>query len=493
MAAEDNEQNELIRIRKNNLRSLEEEGFEPFDEVKSEITHKAEQINESFSELEGSQVALAGRIMAVRQHGKACFMDLKDASGQIQLFYSLKNIGDKTYEIITEKIDIGDFLNVRGEVFKTRRGEISVNVEEVKPIGKSLRPLPEKWHGLKDVDLRYRQRYIDLLVNPEVKERFVKRSQIINRIRTFLDQRDFVEVETPVLTPVAGGANARPFITHHNTLDTDFYLKIAHELYLKRLVVGGFEKVYEIGKIFRNEGISTRHNPEFTMIELYEAYADYEDMIELTEQMVADIADNVLGSKEVEYEGNIIDLNPPWDRLSMVEAVKKHTGLDFSNINSVDEAYREAEKMGLEPDENLKKGHILNLVFEEKVESNLIQPTIIYDYPVEISPLAKRKKDDRRFTYRFELFMGAEEIANAFSELNDPRDQKERFKKQIEEREAGNEEAHMMDEDFIRALEYGLPPTGGLGIGIDRLVMVLTGSPSIREVIFFPQMRSESE
>lgn len=487
----DKELNEIMLIRRQKLDELREIGINPFGE-RYERTHYTNQIIENFEKLEGQKVSIAGRIMSKRGHGKASFADIQDGKGKIQIYVKVDNIGKKNYEIY-RKLDIGDIIGVKGEVFKTRMGEISISVESFVLLSKSLRPLPEKWHGLKDVELRYRQRYVDLIINPDVRKTFIIRSKIIQAMRRYLDERGFLEVETPIMTPLAGGAAARPFITHHNALDIDLYLRIATELYLKRLIVGGFEKVYEIGKDFRNEGISIKHNPEFTMMELYEAYADYNDMMELTENMISYIAREVLGTTKITYQGQEIDLTPPWTRMTMVEAVKKYTGIDFDNIKSDQEAREIAKGLGLEVEESDTKGTILNLVFEEKVEGNLIQPTFILDYPIEISPLAKKKEENPNLTYRFEAFITAREMANAFSELNDPIDQKERFLQQLKQREAGDEEAHVFDEDFITALEYGMPPTGGLGIGVDRLVMLLTDSYSIRDVILFPTMKPKSQ
>lgn len=481
--------NELMRVRREKLNEMREKGIEPYG-GRFERTHMARYIVDNFSELENKPVVIAGRIMSKRGMGKASFGHIQDATGQIQIYVRLNDVGPEAYELFG-KLDIGDIIGVRGNVFKTRMGEITVSAEEFKVLAKSLRPLPEKWHGLRDVELRYRQRYVDLIVNPEVKEVFETRSKIVRAIRNFLDRRGFLEVETPMMQIIAGGAAARPFITHHNALDIDLYLRIAPELYLKRLLVGGFEKVYEINRNFRNEGISTKHNPEFTMLELYQAYADYNDMMDLTEELISTVASEVLGTTKIEYQGAEIDLSPPWTRIPMLEAVKLHSGLDFHVIKTAEEARSAVKqaKIELELEPSDSWGAILNKVFEEVVEPKLIQPTFVMDYPVEISPLAKRKVDDPDLTYRFELFIYGREMANAFSELNDPIDQKGRFLKQVEKRRAGDEEAHMMDEDYINALEYGMPPAGGLGIGIDRLVMLLTNSASIRDVILFPLMK----
>jgi len=432
-------------------------------------------------------------MLSKRGHGKASFVDILDTKGKIQIYIKIDEVGEEKYQEFKEYYDIGDIIGVKGEVFKTHKGEISIKAKEIEMLTKCLRPLPEKWHGLKDVDTRYRKRYLDLIVNPQVRDTFIKRSLIIRSIRKFLDDRGFLEVETPVLSPIAGGAAARPFITHHNALDIDLYLRIATELHLKRLIVGGFDKVYELGRVFRNEGISIKHNPEFTTIEIYQAYADYKDMMDLTEELITTVAKEVLGTLKITYQGQEIDLTPPWQRLTMVEAIKKYVGVDFKNVTSLDEARKIAKDLGIEVEENWQVGHIINEVFEKKVEDFLVQPTFIMDYPVEVSPLAKRKKDNPQFTERFELVITCRESANAFSELNDPFDQKERFLEQLKERQRGNQEAHMMDEDFIEALEYGMPPTGGLGIGIDRLVMLLTDSYSIRDVLLFPTMRPKDQ
>ena len=484
----DSELNELMKSRRQKLDNLVSQGLNAFGQ-KFERTHNAAEIRDNFDQLEGQEVTVAGRVMATRGHGKAGFAQIQDMSGQIQIYGRVNDLGDQ-YELFST-LDIGDIVGVRGDVFRTRTEEITVAVKDLQLLCKSLRPLPEKWHGLKDVELRYRQRYVDLIVNPEVKEVFILRSRIIKAIRDFLDSKDFLEVETPTMHTIAGGAAARPFITHHNALDMDLYLRIALELHLKRLLVGGFEKVYEIGRIFRNEGISTKHNPEFTMLELYQSYADYTVMMQLVEQMVAYLADTVLGSREITYQGQKIDLTPPWTRLTMLEAIEKYVGIDFSAVEDTDqEALGQiAGQFDIKTEGPINKGNLINEVFENSVEPLLIQPTFIMDYPIEISPLAKRKSDDPNFTYRFEAFIGAFELANAFSELNDPIDQKERFEKQMVLRAAGDDEAHAMDEDFLRALEYGMPPAGGLGIGIDRLIMVLTDSASIRDVILFPTMR----
>ena len=480
--------NAFIQQRRENLKSLEEQGVPGFGD-KFEGTHRASEIQDNFNELEGQEVRLSGRFMSRREHGKALFGDLTDYSGTIQVYLRVNSIGEDSFAIF-RNFDIADLIGVTGEVFKTRRGEITINVSDFELLAKSLRPLPEKWHGLKDVEVRYRQRYLDLIVNPEVRDIFTKRSKIISSIRRYLDEKEFLEVETPILQPIPGGGNARPFVTHHKTLGRDLYLRIALELYLKKLVVGGFERVYEIGRNFRNEGFSSKHSPEFTMLELYQVNADYEDMMELTENLISGVAEEVLGDKKIEFQGEILDLSPPWKRMTMVEAVREYTGIDFTEITQK-RAREAAEEKGVNIKESFSTGEILNEFFEQKVEEHLIQPTFILDYPIEVSPLAKKKNDDPNFTYRFEGFIFGMEIANAFTELNDPVDQRERFEKQVAQREAGDEEAHMMDEDFLRALEYGMPPTGGLGIGIDRIIMLLTDTKNIRGVILFPPMRPE--
>ena len=482
--------NELMLQRREKLSQLREEREKAFAE-KYEVTHHAAEVEDNFEELEENEVKLAGRLMAIRSHGKASFADLMDMSGKVQLYIKQNNIGEERYEFFQD-LDLGDLVGITGTVFKTNRGQISIRVSSFKLLTKSLRPLPEKFHGLKDKDIRYRQRYLDLIVNPDVKETFVIRSKIIKEMRRYLEDKGFLEVETPMMHPIAGGATARPFVTHHNTLDMDLYLRIAPELYLKKLIVGGFEKVFEINRNFRNEGMSYKHNPEFTTMELYQAQADYHDMMELTENLVSHLAEEVLGTQILEYEETELDFTAPWERITMVEAVKKYADVDFTEFNTAEEAYEAAASVGVKPEEGLSYGEVLNEVFEIRVEDKLIQPTFIMDYPIEVSPLAQKIEDDPRFTYRFEAFVYGREIANAFSELNDPEEQKRRFEKQVEMREAGDEEAQMMDYDFIRALEYGMPPTGGLGIGIDRLIMLLTDSSSIRDVILFPTMRPES-
>lgn len=480
--------NEMLKIRREKLKELQDMGENPFLIEKYEYTHHSTTIKDNYDEMEEKTVSVAGRIRSIRGHGKASFMDIQDSKGRIQIFIKMDTIGEEAYNKL-DLLDIGDIIGVTGEVFKTRTGEISVRARKITLLTKSLQILPEKFHGLKDPDLRYRQRYVDLIVNPEVKETFILRSKIIKAIKEFLDERDFLEVDTPILNTIAGGANARPFITHHNTLDIDMYLRIANELYLKRLIVGGFEKVYEMGRMFRNEGMDHKHNPEFTSIELYQAYADYKDMMEITEQIVAYAAQKALGTTKIKYQGKEIDLTPPWRRMSMIEAIKEYTGIDFNEINTDEEAIKIAKEKGLEIKPGMKRGHVISEMFEEFCEEHLVQPTFITHHPVEVSPLAKRNPEDPRLTNRFEAFINTWEIANAFSELNDPIDQKERFLEQVKQRESGDAEAHMMDYDFVNALEVGLPPTGGLGIGVDRLIMLLTDKPSIRDVILFPTMK----
>lgn len=481
---------DVLSVRRAKLEELKSSGIEPFG-GKFPVQHHASEIKENFAEFEGKEVVIAGRLMAKRGHGKATFADLQDFSGRIQIYAKYDELGPEAYELF-KKLDIGDIIGVQGTVFRTSKQEITVAVKSFQLLAKSLRPLPEKWHGLRDIDLRYRQRYLDLIVNPGVKEVFLTRAKIIKEIRRFLDERGFIEVETPMMQPIAGGAAARPFITHHNALDIDLYLRIAPELYLKRLLVGGFEKIFEINRSFRNEGISTKHNPEFTMLELYQAYADYEDMMQLTEELIATVVEKTLGTLQVKYGDNLIDFTRPWARMSMIEAVQRYTGEDFGHFDQ-QQAYSQARKLGVEVAADASWGTILNEVFEAFVEEHLIQPTFITGHPVEISPLAKRNRENPLVTDRFELFINAWEIANAFSELNDPIDQRQRFEQQLEQRRRGDEEAHAMDEDFLIALEHGMPPAGGLGIGIDRLVMILTDSPSIRDVILFPTMRPKEQ
>ncbi|MCR4963025.1 MAG: lysine--tRNA ligase [Firmicutes bacterium] len=476
-----------MQVRLDKAAQLQAAGIDPYGESFVR-THTSTEILNRFEELEGSQATVAGRIMAIRGHGKACFIVLADKEGQIQLYVKLDELGEEAFAQV-KLWDIGDIIGVTGEVFRTQRGEISVKAQKVTFLTKCLRPLPEKWHGLTDVELRYRQRYLDLIVNPQVKNAFVIRSKMISAIRAFLDGRDFLEVETPTLHNIAGGAAARPFITHHNALNIDLYMRIALELHLKRLIVGGMERVYEIGRVFRNEGISIRHNPEFTLLELYQAYSDYQGMMELLENMVSTVAKQVLGSDTVQYQGTEISFAPPWRRLTMFEAIRQYAGVDFDQIADDAAAREAAQSIGLHPEADMSRGNVINLIFEEKVEEHLVEPTFILDYPIEISPLVKRKSDDPDFVYRFEAFVYGRELANAYSELNDPIDQRQRFEKQMEQRAKGDEEANETDEDFLRALEYGMPPTGGLGVGIDRLVMYFTDAPSIRDVILFPTLK----
>ena len=484
------ELHELKRIRREKLAELQAAGKDPFQQVRFERDHYTTDIHEHFDELEGKTVRLAGRMMSKRIMGKASFSDMRDRYGRLQLYIKRDNVGEDVYKGY-KKFDIGDIIGIEGEVFRTQKGEISVSVTELTLLSKNLAPLPEKWHGLKDTDMRYRQRYVDLIVNPEVRDTFEKRSAIVREIRNFMDSRGFMEVETPCLNTIPGGAAARPFITHHNALDIDMYLRIATELHLKRLIVGGLERVYEIGRIFRNEGMDTRHNPEFTTIELYQAYADFNDMMDLFEDLLTSAAQKLLGTYQLEWQGEKLDLTPGWPRLPMHEAVKQYCGIDFMAITSDEEAVAAAKSIGVELPETAEKtwGNALYECFDQKVEEKLIQPTFITMHPVDVSPLAKRSPKDPRLTERFELFICHSEMGNAFSELNDPIDQRERFQKQVELRDKGDDEAGMMDDDFITALEYGLPPTGGLGIGIDRCVMMLTNSDSIREVILFPTMK----
>ena len=479
---------ELLRIRRDKLSALRAEGRDPFRITTCERDTLAKQIHDHFDEMENQDVCVAGRIMSWRDMGKASFMDVQDHTGRIQIYLKINDIGEETYKGLANW-DIGDIISVKGFVFRTRRGEISVHAKEVQLLSKSLLPLPDKFHGLKDTDLRYRQRYVDLIINPEVRETFVKRSRIITEIRSFLDGEGFLEVETPILHTIAGGAAARPFITHHNTLDIDLYLRIALELHLKRLIVGGLDRVYEIGRVFRNEGMDTRHNPEFTLLELYQAYTDYNGMMDITERMIRTVAQKVLGTTQIKYGDVEIDLGKPFERLSMLDAVKKYSGVDFGTVSSDEEAKALAKEHHIEFEDRHKKGDILNLFFEKYCEEKLIQPTFVMNHPVEISPLAKKCPENPDYTERFELFIVGREHANAFSELNDPIDQRERFERQAALKAAGDDEACDVDEDFLTALEYGMPPTGGLGIGIDRLVMLLTDSQAIRDVLLFPTMK----
>nr|WP_166245768.1 lysine--tRNA ligase [Paenibacillus turpanensis] len=493
----ENEENELLAIRRAKLDQLRGLGVDPFG-ARFERTQSAGDILKAYGEvskedLDGQayEVSIAGRIMQKREMGKASFAHIQDLSGRIQIYVREDAVGGERYEAFS-LLDIGDIVGIRGVVFKTKTGETSVKAKEVEILTKSLYPLPEKYHGLKDIEMRYRQRYVDLIMNPEVQQTFVSRSRIIQSMRRYLDARGYLEVETPTMHSIAGGAAARPFITHHNALDMELYMRIAIELHLKRLIVGGMEKVYEIGRVYRNEGVSTRHNPEFTMIELYEAYADYKDIMRLTEEMIAHIAQEVLGTTTITYQGQEINLAPQWRRASMVDLIREVTGVDFSRHMTDEEAHALAKEHKVPVEAHMTFGHIVNQFFETFVEQTLIQPTFVYGHPVAISPLAKKNDEDPRFTDRFELFIVAREHANAFTELNDPIDQRERFEAQLAEKEQGNDEAHEMDHDFIRALEYGMPPTGGLGIGIDRLVMLLTDSPSIRDVLLFPLMRERA-
>ncbi|GAB6451869.1 MULTISPECIES: lysine--tRNA ligase [Bacillus] len=492
------ELNDQLLVRREKLHNLREQGIDPFGKrfERTNATNDLLSLYGEFSkeELEEKEisVSIAGRIMTKRGKGKAGFAHIQDLHGQVQIYVRKDAVGDEEYELF-KTADLGDLVGIEGKVFKTNVGELSVKATGFTLLTKSLRPLPDKYHGLKDVEQRYRQRYLDLITSMESRETFVTRSKIIREMRRYLDDNGYLEVETPMMHAIAGGASARPFITHHNALDMELYMRIAIELHLKRLIVGGLEKVYEIGRVFRNEGVSTRHNPEFTMIELYEAYADYKDIMKLTENMVAHIAKQVLGTTTIQYGDYEINLEPEWTRLHMVDAIKEHSGADFWNPMSVEEARGLAKEHNVDIKDTMEVGHIINEFFEQKVEDKLIQPTFIYGHPVEISPLAKKNDEDPRFTDRFELFIVAREHANAFTELNDPIDQKERFEAQLKEREQGNDEAHMMDDDYIEALEYGMPPTGGLGIGIDRLVMLLTNAPSIRDVLLFPAMRHKQD
>ena len=481
--------NQLMKVRKEKLDKLRQEGKDPYKITKFNRTHLSQEIKDNYEELEGKDVTIAGRIMAKRIMGKASFCHIQDSTGKIQSYVSINDLGEESYKTFKED-DIGDIVGITGFVFKTRTGEISIHAKELILLSKSLRPLPEKFHGLKDTDLRYRQRYVDLIVNPEVKDTFIKRAEIIKEIRKFMNEKGYMEVETPILTTVATGDAARPFITHHNTLDLEMYLRIAPELNLKRLIVGGFDKVFEIGKNFRNEGMDIKHNPEFTNMEFYAAYEDYNDMMKMAEELISTVAQNALGTTTITYEGQEINLAPGWKKIAMIDAIKEVTGVDFNTISTDEEAQAIAKEKGVQY-EDIKntRGHIINEFFETFVEETLIQPTFVIDYPVEVSPLTKRKKEDPRLVERFELFIGGREYGNAYSELNDPIDQYERFLKQVEAKEKGDEEAGGMDEDFVNALEIGLPPTGGMGIGLDRLIMLLTNSASIRDVLFFPTMK----
>lgn len=489
-AISEKELNEQMQVRINKMHQIEEHGWKPFGH-KFEVTNYSADINQNFEELAANEtvVRVAGRIMAIRGHGKTCFMDMQDKDGRIQLYVRKDAIGEEKYALI-KLLDIGDIIGVSGTVFRTHMGELSVKAVDVEILSKSLRPLPEKWHGLKDVDTRYRQRYVDLIVNPKVRRTFVLRSKIIKSLREILDDNGYLEVETPIMNTIPGGAAARPFITYHNALDMQLYLRIATELHLKRLVVGGFDRVYELGRVFRNEGIDIKHNPEFTSVEIYQAYGDYTDMMDLTEKIISEIAQKVLGTMKITYEGQEIDLTPPWPRLSMIEAVAKYTGQNFEGVTDVETARKMADAIHVEYEPTFGVGKIINACFDEYVEDKLIQPVFITGHPKEISPLAKSNPDNPEITDRFEGYIYGREMCNGFTELNDPIDQRERFLKQVEERNAGDEEANMMDEDFLNALEHGLPPTGGLGIGVDRLVMLLTDSSSIRDVLLFPTMKN---
>ena len=482
--------NHLMQIRREKLKELQEQGKDPYQITKFDRTNTAGEIKANYEKFEQKDVTVAGRIIAKRIMGKASFCTIQDCDEKIQSYVSINDLGEENYKAF-KTFDIGDIIGITGFVFKTRTEEISVHAKEVTLLSKSLRPLPEKFHGLKDPDLRYRQRYTDLIVNPEVKETFILRSKIISKIREILNEKGYLEVETPILNTISGGATAKPFITHHNALNIDMYLRIALELNLKRLIVGGFDKVYELGRVFRNEGMDIRHNPEFTMLELYASYQDYHDMMDITEEIFSRTAKEVLGTTKINYQGQDIDLAPGWKRISMIDSIKEVTGIDFNEINTDEKAVTLAKERNIEiPDKTKEtRGDVISLFFDEYVEKTLIQPTFVYDYPVEISPLAKKSVKDPRLTERFEAFIGGREYGNAFSELNDPIDQYERFKKQVEAREAGDEEAGMMDEDYIQALEIGLPPTGGLGIGVDRLVMLLTDCSSIRDALLFPTMK----
>ena len=481
--------NQLMKVRRDKLEKLKQEGKNPYRITKFNRTHTSKQVKDNYDELEGRDVTVAGRLMAKRIMGKASFCHIQDSEGKIQSYVSINELGEESYKEFKE-YDIGDIIGITGFVFKTKTGEISIHAKEVTLLSKSLRPLPEKFHGLKDTDLRYRQRYVDLIMNPEVKETFVKRAEIIKEIRRFMNEKGYMEVETPILTTVATGDAARPFITHHNTLDLQMYLRIAPELNLKRLIVGGYDKVFEIGKNFRNEGMDIKHNPEFTNMEFYSAFEDYNDMMKMSEELISTVAQNTLGTTTITYEDKEINLAPEWKRITMIDAIKEVTGVDFNTINTDEEAQAIAKEKGVQfEDIKNTRGHIINEFFETFVEETLIQPTFVMDYPVEVSPLTKRKQDDPRLVERFELFIGGREYGNAYSELNDPIDQYERFLKQVEAKEKGDEEAGGMDEDFVNALEIGMPPTGGMGIGLDRLIMLLTNSASIRDVLFFPTMK----
>ena len=487
--AQEQDLNKLLKVRREKLAELQENGKDPFQIVKYDATHHSQEIKDAFDELEGKSVSVAGRIMSKRVMGKASFCNIQDLKGNIQSYVARDNIGEESYKDF-KKMDIGDIVGIKGEVFKTKTGEISIHATAVTLLSKSLQVLPEKFHGLTNTDLRYRQRYVDLIMNPEVKDTFVKRSKIISTIRRYLDGQGFMEVETPMLVANAGGAAARPFITHSNALGEDFKLRISLELYLKRLIVGGLERVYEIGRVFRNEGVDTRHNPEFTLMELYQAYTDYNGMMDLTENLYRYVAQEVLGTTKIVYNGVEMDLGKPFERITMLDAVKKYSGVDFNEIHTLEEARAAADAHHVEYEERHKKGDILNLFFEEFVEEHLIQPTFVMDHPIEISPLTKKKPENPDYVERFEFFMNGWEMANAYSELNDPIDQRERFKAQEELLAQGDDEANTTDEDFMNALEIGMPPTGGIGFGIDRMCMILTDSAAIRDVLLFPTMKT---
>lgn len=493
MAGEKNVQaqdiNQLLKVRRDKLKDLQDNGKDPFVITKYDVTHHSQEVKDNFETLEGQSVSLAGRVMSKRVMGKASFCHIQDLQGMIQSYVARDSIGEEEYKAF-KKMDIGDIVGLKGEVFKTKTGEISIHASEITLLSKSLQILPEKFHGLTNTDIRYRQRYVDLIMNPEVKDTFIKRSQIIKEIRNFLDGRGFMEVETPMLVSNAGGAAARPFETHYNALDEDVKLRISLELYLKRLIVGGLERVYEIGRVFRNEGVDTRHNPEFTLMELYQAYTDYEGMMELTESMFRYLAEKVCGSAVIKYNETVIDMSKPFERITMIDAVKKYSGVDFSQVATDEEAKALADEHHIEYEARHKKGDIINLFFEEFCEDKMIQPTFVMDHPVEISPLTKKKPENPELVERFELFIYGREMCNAYSELNDPIDQRERFAAQEEAFAAGDEEANHTDEDFLNALEIGMPPTGGIGYGIDRLVMLLTDSQAIRDVLLFPTMKS---
>ena len=496
MAGQKNEQtqdlNQLLKVRRDKLKELQENGKDPFIITKYQVTHHSQEVKDHFDELEGQEVTLAGRLMSKRVMGKASFGNVQDLQGNIQCYIARDSIGEDSYKDF-KKMDIGDIVGVKGEVFKTKTGEISIHASAVTLLSKSLQILPEKFHGLTNTDLRYRQRYVDLIMNPEVKDTFIKRSKIISAVREYLAGEGFMEVETPMLVSNAGGAAARPFETHFNALDEDLKLRISLELYLKRLIVGGLEKVYEIGRVFRNEGLDTRHNPEFTLMELYQAYTDYNGMMDLTEKLYRYVAQKVLGTTQIVYKGIEMDLGKPFERLTMVDAVKKYANVDWNQVETLEQARALAKEHNIAFEERHKKGDILNLFFEEFVEEHLLQPTFIMDHPVEISPLTKKKPENPDYVERFEFFMNGWEMANAYSELNDPIDQRERFAAQEEAFAAGDEEANHTDEDFLNALEIGMPPTGGIGFGIDRMCMLLTGAEAIRDVLLFPTMRREKE